>query len=355
MDDTPENLDVLRGVLTPQYRVSFALNGKKAIELACAEDKPDLILLDIMMPEMDGYEVCRRLKEDKTTDSIPIIFVTALEAVEDETSGLKLGAVDFIHKPITPAIVLARIKTQLNLSAQQRELEVLYGQQNQLLHVLCHDLTNPLGSIRGLCEIMIDSGGEDPDFITSMIPIIETAAGHGLEVIDLVRKMKSLEEFDLSMDDLNLEEAVNQSVTMLKTKIDAKQITIANQLTAGLKIKAEKSSLVNSVINNLLTNAIKFTEKGKTIFLTSSVKGEQVELEVRDQGIGMPEKMISQLFDVKKKTSRPGTDGESGTGFGMPLVEKFMHAYGGTIAIESCETGEAKGTAISLSFLKAND
>jgi len=125
VDDTPENVDVLAGVLKADYQVSVALNGEKALKLAQGEKPPDIILLDVMMPEMDGYEVCRRLKADDATNDIPVVFVTAKTEVEDETKGFELGAVDYIIKPISPAVVQARVKTQLALKESRQKLEQL--------------------------------------------------------------------------------------------------------------------------------------------------------------------------------------------------------------------------------------
>jgi len=123
VDDIPENIDVLSGILRRDYRVKAALNGRRAIEIAHSDPQPDIILLDIMMPGMDGYELCRRLKRDPLTSAIPIIFVTAKSEVDDETQGLELGAVDYIVKPVSPAIVINRVRTHLALYDQNRELE----------------------------------------------------------------------------------------------------------------------------------------------------------------------------------------------------------------------------------------
>jgi len=117
VDDTPDNLSLMSGLLKDDYKVKVANNGEKALKIAAAEHPPDLILLDIMMPGMDGYEVCRQLKADPKTRDIPVIFLTAKAAVEDERMGLELGAVDYITKPISPPIVMARVKTQLTLKA----------------------------------------------------------------------------------------------------------------------------------------------------------------------------------------------------------------------------------------------
>src|SRR5574341_14704 len=115
VDDTPENLQLMSGLLKDSYRVKVAASGERALKIATSEGGPDLILLDIMMPGMDGYEVCRRLKAEPATRDIPVIFLTAKSEVEDETMGLELGAVDYITKPVSPPIVLARVRTQLTL------------------------------------------------------------------------------------------------------------------------------------------------------------------------------------------------------------------------------------------------
>lgn len=123
VDDTPDNIDVLSGLLRPEFRVKAAASGERALQVARSTPPPDLILLDIMMPGMDGYQVCRELKEDPRTRHVPVIFVTARSEVADEARGLELGAVDYITKPISPPIVLARVRTQLKLYDQNRQLE----------------------------------------------------------------------------------------------------------------------------------------------------------------------------------------------------------------------------------------
>ncbi len=123
VDDIPENIDVLNSILSENFLVRVALNGEQAIKIASSDKPPDLILLDIMMPGIDGYEVCSRLKENISTRNIPIIFVTTKGEVDDETKGFELGAVDYITKPVSPPIVIARVQTQLALYDQNRSLE----------------------------------------------------------------------------------------------------------------------------------------------------------------------------------------------------------------------------------------
>ncbi|MBT4090752.1 MAG: response regulator, partial [Deltaproteobacteria bacterium] len=121
IDDAPENIDVLAGLLKTKYKIKAAPSGEKALAVI-SKGLPDLILLDIMMPEMDGYEVCRRLKAEATTRDIPVIFLTAMTSADDEVKGLELGAVDYITKPINPSVVLSRVKTHLSLKQAQQEL-----------------------------------------------------------------------------------------------------------------------------------------------------------------------------------------------------------------------------------------
>jgi putative two-component system response regulator len=133
VDDTPENIDVLNGILQEDHTVRAATSGEKALAIARTKPQPDLILLDVMMPGMDGYEVCRRLKSDYQTQKIPVIFVTAMNETEDETRGFDLGAVDYITKPVSPSVVRARVRTHISLYDQKRHLIELVRQRTNEL------------------------------------------------------------------------------------------------------------------------------------------------------------------------------------------------------------------------------
>jgi putative two-component system response regulator len=145
VDDTPDNIDVLCGILRPFYKVKAALNGERALKIASSDQQPDIILLDIMMPEIDGYEVCQRLKDNPVTAHIPVIFVTAMTEVADEEKGFALGAVDYITKPVSPPLVLARVKTQLALYDQNRELERKVRERTRELQTTRLEIINRLG------------------------------------------------------------------------------------------------------------------------------------------------------------------------------------------------------------------
>ncbi|CAK7043478.1 MAG: putative cyclic di-GMP phosphodiesterase [Desulfovibrio sp.] len=159
VDDTPDNITLLCGLLGDQYKNKVATNGNKALQIAFAEPHPDLILLDIMMPEMDGYEVCRRLKENPATESIPVIFLTAKSQDEDETKGFELGAVDYITKPITPAILMARVQTHLALKQARNSLE----EQNDILEDQVKERTKQLEGLQDALIISMASLAETRD------------------------------------------------------------------------------------------------------------------------------------------------------------------------------------------------
>lgn len=145
VDDTPENIDVLTGILKQDFKIKAALNGQVALKIANGSHKPDLILLDVMMPEIDGHEVCRQLKRNPDTAHIPIIFVTAKTEVVDEQTGFELGAVDYITKPVSPPIVKARVKAQLALYDQARHLEKLVKERTQELNNTRVEIIRRLG------------------------------------------------------------------------------------------------------------------------------------------------------------------------------------------------------------------
>ena len=159
VDDTPDNLALMQALLKDKYKVKGANSGEKGLRIASSDTPPDLILLDIMMPEMDGYEVCRRLKADPITSHIPVIFLTARSDIQDEELGLQIGAVDYITKPVSPPIVLARVQTQLTLKASADFLR----DQNQFLETEVNKRTRELGAIQDVTIMALTSLAETRD------------------------------------------------------------------------------------------------------------------------------------------------------------------------------------------------
>lgn len=193
VDDTPTNIGVISGALRDSYKTKVATNGPKALSLACAEEKPDLILLDVMMPEMDGYEVCMRLKAEPSTREIPVIFLTGQTGAEDETRGFEVGAVDYVHKPFSPAVVKARVRSHILLRESGAQLTAqLLALNNELdmarqiqLSILPHTVPQLPGlEIVARFRPMTAVAGDFYDFVQiddkHLGILIADVSGHGL-------------------------------------------------------------------------------------------------------------------------------------------------------------------------------
>ncbi len=350
VDDNPVNIQVLANILAREnYRIAAAADGRQALS-RIKESKPDLILLDVAMPIVDGFEVCERLKESDETSGIPIIFLTARTEEEDIVKGFNLGAVDYVTKPFNSTELLARVKTHLTIKRQQDLIVEKNAEQRELLHILCHDLANPFASIVSVLDSI-----DNMDKLDHFKPHMLSAAHNGLEVIELVRKLRKLEDQSevIQLEPYPLRPMLEESCNIVRPKLEEKDLAFTVDAKPGIRVNVEPASFINSVFNNLLTNAIKFSHPKSEIMISAKQENGKVEIVVKDFGIGMSEKLINGLFNVHQIHSRKGTAGEIGTGFGMPLVKKFITAYGGSIKVDSKEESESPkdhGTEIILTL-----
>jgi CheY-like chemotaxis protein len=352
VDDVITNLDLLKGLLADSYNVKVANNGATALKIARMSLKPDLILLDIMMPEMDGFQVCRELKSDPSTSDIPIIFLTAKTETEDIVAGFETGGVDYVTKPFNPPELLARVSTQI-LIKKQRDLILKKNQeQKELLHILSHDLANHFGVIIFALDLMKMM----PEKTAEYIEKIKSATKHGVDIIDLVREMRALQEKSVQVFPVTMSEIVRESLLLIGDRYEQKNVRLIVDVAENLRVIAEKRSLVNSVLNNLLTNALKFSFEGERVEIVAKEEDGTILLMVEDHGIGMPANMLEHIYDMTKNNSRPGTNDEPGTGFGMSLIKSFVDSYGGRIEILSRDIQEYPqdhGTKVMIHFQKA--
>ncbi len=251
----------------------------------------------------------------------------------------------FICGIITTAVILmvgfsiaayerVRQRQQTQIVEQRNQLEQANHRKSQLLHILCHDLSNPFG-------VLISSLGSrdgDPGLLDEMMEEITRSLENGMGTIELVRKMRAMEEgkIDLPLASLPLRPMVEESASMLKSRLQDKGISLEIDIDDEISVWVEKVSFINSLLNNLLTNAIKFSPQNSIVQVKArKTDDDLVEFSVVDHGVGMPEEIRNALFDLKSTTTRSGTDGEAGTGFGMPLVEMFVKIYGGSIKVDS--------------------
>lgn len=351
VDDSPKNIQVLGTMLQPAgYRIRVACNGKEAVEMV-QKSAPDLILLDIMMPIMDGLEACRILKRSDQTRHIPIIFLTAKTETADLIEAFEVGAADYVTKPFNGAELLKRIQTHLTLKDQQDRILKANTNQQQLIHVLCHDLANPLNAIASCLDLSPNHEyGE----------LMKNAVDSSLGIIQMVRKIRSIDEnkLKLKIEPLNLNALFQESAEVLQDRFSQKQVKILVDVPNTITVHVEKYSFLNSVLNNLLTNAIKFSYPNSQVRVAANEQKGQVIITVEDFGIGIPPRLKNNLFNVAECTNRCGTEGETGTGFGMPLVKRFLDEFNGTIEVTSkCqrEFPNDHGTTVTIRLKSPNN
>lgn len=230
------------------------------------------------------------------------------------------------------------ITERIKREKAEREKEILQHQSDeykQLLHVLCHDLGNPLGSIRSFLELL----DKDHSLYSKYRGFLAMAANNGIDIIKSVRKMSALKErkTTLKLERLRLKELLDEASVILYQHFKTKNVVFNNYVDEEIMVLVDRISFISSVVNNLLSNAIKFSFPGDSIDIHASTNGDRVVLTVQDRGIGIPPSILNSIFDTGAKTNRQGTNGESGVGFGMPLVKTFINAYGGEITISSIE------------------
>ncbi len=351
VDDTPKNLQVLGKTLYEfGYNVAIANSGRQALD-SIRKEKPDLILLDIQMPEMDGFEVCTALKESLETREIPIIFLTAMTESSSVIKGLELGAVDYITKPFNTAELSARVATHLEIKQSREKLSELNAMKDKFFRIIAHDLRNPFVGIIGLSE-NINKNLANPDKIdlnkilkyNQIIHSSAISAASLLEnLLEWAKSQSGILEFNPVS--LSLSQLFTKNLELISGLALKKEITIENHLVDDTIFADEL--LINTILRNLLSNAVKFTSKGGKVSFSSKQTGNMMEISIQDTGLGIDSKNIDKIFRIDSKFTSLGTDKEKGSGLGLLLCKEFIEKMGGKIWLTS-ELG--KGTIFSFTI-----
>jgi len=350
VDDIPANLKVLSEMLKEEgYKVRPVPNGKLALQVAEIE-KPDIILLDIMMPEMDGYEVCRKLKENHLLCDIPVIFISALNETNNVVKALKYGGVDYITKPFRAEEISARVKTHIKLRQQSIELQELNVTKDRFFSIIAHDLKGTMGGFMGLTELLTEelsnmSMEEIQEFLGSM----RNSATNLYKLLENLLQWARLQQGGITFrrEKILFRPIVFDSIEMIEESAKMKGIEIICDISEQLEVFAD-SNLIQTVIRNLVSNAVKFSIRGGTVNISAAItEYENVEISVKDMGIGMDQFMLENLFRIDVRNGRPGTEGEQSTGLGLLLCKEFIEKHGGHIRVES-EVG--KGTTFTFNI-----
>lgn len=338
VDDVIENIRLLKNLLDDFGQIVFAQDGLEALAQA-ERHAPDIVLLDVVMPGMDGYETCRRLKAQPQTCDIPVIFVTGADAESDEAKGLALGAIDYITKPFAPAIVQARVRNHLALVQAHARLEAAERARRQWVADTSHELRTPITILNAHLEAIRDG--------------VITAGPGEIEV--LLGTVKSMEKLVADLHELARADAGAQSLHFTEVDIAALlqemqlgfaphfashrlAIDVVNMLPAGMQVRADRQRLMQ-VVSNLLGNSVRYTAAGGQVRVELELAAGQVMLRIEDSAPGVPEHALSCLFDRFFRVDESRSRASGGSGLGLAICQSIIRAHGGEITAAASRLG----------------
>ena len=343
VDDDRINLRIIGGILRHEgYEIAEAASGEQALE-SYATFQPNLVLLDVMMPGIDGFTTCRTLKKTYGDKCAPVIFVTAKSEADDVVMGFDAGGVDYLTKPFRPKEVVARIRTHPSnqqLVEQQKHLVDQLSKANaakdRFLGMCAHDLRNPLSSIRGLAELLGE--GAIGDITNEQKEIIQTIHGASQSMLQLVNEL--LDVATIEAGHLKLDKAPTSVVEIVERSVHLSNIEAAKKSTRIELVTAQGDPMVEvdrnkmrQVVDNLISNAVKYSPKGSIITVQIHSDGAVAGFAIRDNGPGIPENERHKLFRDYGRLSTTPTGGEKSTGLGLAICRKIVEAHSGTIGV----------------------
>jgi len=359
VDDVVTNVLLLKTLLkNEKFNVLTANNGRVCIEV-CKEKHPDLILLDVMMPDLNGYDTAVILKKDENLKDIPIIFLTALNSLSDLVKGFQVGANDFLTKPFNKEELLIRVTHQISLVAAKRlieqkntELQHTISNRDKMYSVIAHDLRSPMASIRMVLGLVVQS--VSPEIIGPEIySLIDQANRESEEIHELLDNLLKWTKSQtgrliVAYQDFEVCDVIIGVVDIFRMVAETKKITLNyEQGEKRHKVYADKDML-NTVLRNFLSNAIKFSNEGGSIDIFVTEQGNFVKISVRDHGVGIKAERLPTIFH--KGSTTTGTANEEGSGLGLQLCQDFAIKNGGNVEVESVE-GEGSTFSIFIPML----
>jgi two-component system sensor histidine kinase/response regulator len=384
VDDNPQNLQVLGNMLRDHgYKPALAKSGFEALEFV-QKRQPDGILLDILMPEMDGIETCRRLKAQEITRDIPVIFITGVADPWNKTRAFEAGGVDYITKPFQQEEVLVRVKAHLALRLMQKRLqaqnsqlrqeilgrerteaalqathnelqaknaELLYANasKDKFFSILSHDLRNSFGVLLTYAEFLTTNFDIcSQEELKANIEVLRTTAHKLSALLENLLTWSRLQRgaMEYQPSEFDLKEIADENMLLFSSKAEQKQIRLTHTVPPNTWVYADHH-MIRTVLRNLVSNALKFTNAGDTIEVLAAQVDDKVEVAVADTGIGIPQEALTKLFRIENKYSQKGTAGEEGTGLGLILCQELVKQNGGAIWVES---EEGKGSTVKFTL-----
>ena len=346
VDDVVSNVLLLKILLTNEkFQVCTANNGTTCIEMA-RKEHPDLILLDVMMPDMNGFDTATVLKKEEGTKDIPIIFLTALNTPQDLVHGFQVGASDFLTKPFNKEELVMRVTQQISLVAakriiekQNQELRATLTNRDKMYSVIAHDLRSPMASIRMVLNLVVASASPEtvgPELYT----LLDQANRESEEVHDLLDNLlkwtkSQTGRLTVVKQDLDLNDIIPGVVEIFEAIAYTKRIKLDLKKTDAPLVVNADNDMLKTVVRNFLSNAIKFSPEDSSIEIIMAPEGDMAKVSVRDHGVGIAADRIDNIFHKGETTY--GTGGEEGSGLGLQLCQDFARKNGGDCTVDSVE------------------
>ncbi len=345
IDDEKMNLELLGFIMGKSGYCFLGIQHSKDAIAILEKNKPEIIILDVVMPEMDGFQLCEQLKNNQKLKEIPIIFLTGENNTENKIKGLQMGGVDYVTKPFNEYELTARIQTHVALAAskvkiknQALALQKDNALKDKMLSIIGHDLRSPLSALKMNLDFILRGiiQTDSPDFIDNTIQNLNTTTDEALNLLDNLLNWARSESGVLSVIPENLEvlKIADQIKRLNSMALENKAITLCIAIPQDAKIKADLN-LVKTVFRNLVSNAIKFTPKNGKITISALLIKNCWEVSIADTGVGIANE---DLFNIKNASSfftKEGTEKESGTGLGISICQNFIKKIGGKFTIES--------------------
>ena len=357
VDDVMSNVLLLKVLLTNEkFAIATASNGRQALEQV-EKENPDLVLLDVMMPDMSGFEVAQHLKSNPNTADIPIIFLTALNSTADIVKGFQVGANDFISKPFNKEELIIRVTHQISLVAAKRlilskteELQRTIAGRDKLYSVIAHDLRSPMGSIKMVLNMLILNlpfekiGAEMYELLTMANQTTEDV----FSLLDnLLKWTKSqIGKLNVVYQDVDLVEVTDGVIEIFSMVASLKKIRIREMKPERMMVNAD-IDMLKTVVRNLLSNAIKFSKENSEILVKMEEVNGMAVVSVQDHGCGISEEGQKKLLHTDTHFSTFGTNNEEGSGLGLLLCKDFVVKNGGKLWFTS---KEGEGSIFSFSI-----
>ena len=360
VDDVISNVLLLKILLTNEkFQVCTANNGTTCIEQA-KNEHPDLILLDVMMPDISGFDTAVILKKDEETKDIPIIFLTALNTPADLVHGFKVGASDFLTKPFNKEELVMRVTQQISLVAAKRiiekqnaELRATLNNRDKMYSVIAHDLRSPMASIRMVLNLVVAS--TSPEQVgPELYELLDKANKESEDVHDLLDNLlkwtkSQTGRLNVVIQDLDLNDIIPGVVDIFEMIAETKHIKLNLQMAEGPLVVTADNDMLKTIVRNFLSNAIKFSPENSSIDIIMSKDADFAKVSVRDHGVGIAANRLGSIFHKGETTY--GTSGEEGSGLGLQLCQDFAQKIGGDCTVESVE-GEGSTFSVTIPLKK---